>query len=114
MPYTESWRGLLNKPSHEAGRAIIGLLSIELHFPEAQSLKTKRMVVKSIKDRLRRKFNVSVAEIGFLELWQRSELAVVTVSGTRTRLESQLEAVTRDLEERFGDELVNTSFELID
>lgn len=100
--------------ANEAGRPIIGLLSIELHFPDAQSLKAKRMVVKSIKDRLRRKFNVSVAETGYLELWQRSELSVVSVSGTRSVLESQLEAVSRDVEERFTSELVGTSFELIE
>lgn len=72
------------------------------------------MVVKSIKDRLRRKFNVSVAEVGYLELWQRAELAVAAVSGARPVVESQLEAITRDIEDRFGDELVGTSFELIE
>ena len=71
------------------------------------------MVVKSIKDRLRKKFNVSIAETGYLDLWQRSELSVVSVSGTRPVLESQLEAVSRDLEERFSSELVGTSVELI-
>ena len=100
--------------SKEAGRPIIGLLTVELHFPEAQSLKAKRMVVKSIKDRIRRKFNVSIAETGYLDLWQRSELAVVSVSGARPVLESQLEAVTRDLEAEFSSELVKTSFELIE
>ena len=102
-----------NKAGHEAGHPVIGVLTIELHFPEAQSLKAKRMVVKSIKDRLRRKFNVSIAETGYLDLWQRSELSVVSVSGTRPVLESQLEAVSRDLEERFSSELVGTSVELI-
>lgn len=104
----------MSKANHDFGRPIVGVLSVELHFPEAQSLKTKRMVVKSIKDRLRRKFNVSVAEIGFLDLWQRSELAVVSVSGARPMLESHLEAVSRDLEERFGSELVNTTYEVIE
>ncbi len=103
-----------SKASQEAGNPIIGLLKVELHFPEAQSLKTKRMVVKSIKDRLRRKFNVSIAETGYLDLWQRSELAVVSVSGARPVLESQLEAVSADLEARFSAELVGTSFEIIE
>ncbi len=103
-----------SKASQEAGHPVIGLLTIELHFPEAQSLKAKRMVVKSIKDRVRRKFNVSVAETGYLDLWQRSELAVVSVSGTRPVLESQLEAVSADLEARFSAELVGTSFEIIE
>ena len=100
--------------ARDAGRPIIGLLSVELHFPEARSLKAKRMVVKSIKDRLQKKFQVAVAETGYLELWQRSELSVVSVSGARPVLESQLEAISRDLEERFGSELVGTSFELIE
>lgn len=102
------------KGSRNAGRPIIGLLSIELHFPDAQSLKAKRMVVKSIKDRLQRKFHVAVAETGYLDLWQRSELSVVSVSGARPVLESQLEAISRDLEDRFSSEVVGTSFELIE
>ena len=102
------------KSGYEAGAPVIGLLTIELHFPEAQSLKAKRMVVKSIKERLRRRFNVAIAETGFLELWQRAELSAVSVNGTRSILESELEAVTRELEERFPAELVSTSAELIE
>jgi uncharacterized protein YlxP (DUF503 family) len=90
------------------------VLTIELHFPEAQSLKAKRMVVKSIKDRLRRKFNVAIAETGYLELWQRAELSAVSVNGTRSILESELEAVSRELENNFPSELVGTTFELIE
>ena len=103
-----------NKAATEPGRAIVGLMTVELHFPDAQSLKAKRMVVKSIKDRLQNKFHVAVAETGYLELWQRSELSVVSVSGARRVLESQLEAVSHDLEERFSSELVGTSFDLIE
>jgi hypothetical protein len=102
------------KAGLRGGAPVIGLLVIELHFPEAQSLKAKRMVVKSIRDRLRRRFNVAVAETGYLELWQRAELAAVSVSGTRSRLESELEAMSRELENHFPSELVNTSFELIE
>jgi hypothetical protein len=102
------------KAGFEGGAPIIGLLVIELHFPEAQSLKAKRMVVKSIKDRLRRKFNVAVAETGYLELWQRAELAAVSVNGTRSILESELEAISRELEDHFPSELMGTTFELIE
>jgi hypothetical protein len=97
----------------EGGAPIVGLLVIELHFPEAQSLKAKRMVVKSIKDRLRSRFNVAVAETGYLELWQRAELSAVSVSGTRSILESELEAVSRELESHFPSELLSTTLELI-
>jgi uncharacterized protein YlxP (DUF503 family) len=102
------------KAGFEAGAPIIGVLTIELHFPEARSLKAKRMVVKSIKERLRRRFNVAVAETGYLELWQRAELSAVSVSGTRSVLESELEAISRELEEHFNSELLGTKFELIE
>ena len=72
------------------------------------------MVVKSIKDRLRRCFNIAIAETGYLELWQRAELAAVSVSGSRQLVEAQLEAVLRDLEARFSGELLGTSMELIE
>jgi hypothetical protein len=103
-----------NKAGLEAGAPIIGLVTIELHFPEARSLKAKRMVVKSIKDRLRRRFNVAVAETGYLELWQRAELSAVSVSGTRSVLESELEAIGRELEEHYTGELLDARYELIE
>ena len=103
-----------SKSGLEAGAPVIGLLLIELHFPEARSLKSKRIVVKSIKDRLRQRFNIAIAETGYLELWQRAELAAVSVSGSRQLVEAQLEAVNRDLEARFSGELLGTSMELIE
>ncbi len=102
-----------NKADQGPVAPVIGLITIELHFPEAGSLKAKRMVVKSIKERLRQRFNVAVAETGYLELWQRSELAAVTVASARKIVESHLEAVDRELNERFGSELVGTEFEII-
>ena len=71
------------------------------------------MVVKSLKDRLERRHHAAVAETGYLELWQRSELAAVAVSGTRKVLESQLDAMERELENHFSAELVGTTRELI-
>ena len=91
----------------------MGLLMVELYIPESHSLKTKRMVIKSIKDRLCRRFNVAVAETGYTELWQRAELSVVSVSSARRILESEFEAINRELENNFGSELVGTSMELI-
>ena len=102
------------KGALDAGHPIIGLLSIELHIPHAQSLKTKRTVVKSVKDRLRRKFNIAVAETGYTDLWQRAELSCVSVSGTRRILESELEAINRELEQHYSSELVGTHYELIE
>ena len=58
---------------------VVGHLSIELHIPGARSLKDKRMVLRGVKDRIR-KFNVAVAEVEHHDLWQRAGLSVVTVS----------------------------------
>ena len=60
--------------------AAIGVLTLELRLENSHSLKEKRHVVKSLKDRLRHKFNVAVAEIDYQDLWQRAAVAAVTVS----------------------------------
>ena len=63
---------------------VVGLLTVELFIPGAQSLKDKRMVLRRIKDRVS-KFNVAVSEVAHQDLWRRAALAVVTVehgSGT--------------------------------
>jgi len=49
----------------------VGLLTLELHIAEARSLKDKRQILRSLKDRLRRKFNVAVAELDFQDVWQK-------------------------------------------
>ena len=75
----------------------VALLSVELHLPMSQSLKDKRMVVRSVKDRLR-KFNVAVAEVAHQDLWQRAGIAVVTVAGSETLAQQELEAVSNAIE----------------
>jgi uncharacterized protein YlxP (DUF503 family) len=71
---------------------VIGVLTLELWVESSQSLKDKRQVVRSLKDRLREKFNVSVAEIDGLDSWQNSVIAVVTVANDRTYAEQVLQA----------------------
>ncbi len=101
------------KSGMDGGAPVIGLLTIELHFPLARSLKEKRMVVKAIKDRLKGRFNAAVAETGYQELWQRSVVSAVTVGNEQRGLEGLLEAMVRDVESRFASELVDVSIELI-
>jgi uncharacterized protein YlxP (DUF503 family) len=62
---------------------IIGVVTLEFHLPMCHSLKSKRFVTKSLKERLSNKFNVSVAEVGYTDMWQRTQLAVVTVSNQK-------------------------------
>jgi uncharacterized protein YlxP (DUF503 family) len=59
---------------------VVGTCRVSLHIPGSGSLKSKRFVLKSLKDRIRRKFNVSVAEVDDFDLWQRSTIAVAVVS----------------------------------
>lgn len=74
---------------------IIGVIGWELEVFGAQSLKDKRRVVKSLKDRLHARFNISVAETRYQELWQRAELTACVVSGERRHAESVLESANR-------------------
>jgi uncharacterized protein YlxP (DUF503 family) len=59
---------------------VVGICEVELHLPGSSNLKEKRWVVRSLKDRLRHRFNVAVSEIDHHDLWQRTRLAIVTVS----------------------------------
>ncbi len=72
---------------------VIGVLTLDIHVEHSHSLKEKRHVVKSLKDRLRERFNVAIAEIDGLDSWQHSVLAAVTVSSDRVRAEQILQAV---------------------
>ena len=76
---------------------VIGLLSVELHVPGSQSLKEKRMVLRRIKDRIK-KFNVAVSEVDHHDLWQRAALAVVTVSTDEQHADRELAAVAAEIE----------------
>jgi uncharacterized protein YlxP (DUF503 family) len=76
---------------------VIALLSLELHFEVARSLKDKRMVLRGIKDRIRR-HNVALAEVEHQQLWQRAGLAIVTVAATESLAEQQLEEVIGEIE----------------
>ena len=71
----------------------IGVCTIEMHIPESGSLKTKRQSLRSIKDRIRSRFNVSVAEIDDHDLWQKSSLAVAAVSNDKSHLNQTLDHV---------------------
>ena len=72
---------------------VVGVLTLDIHVEHSHSLKEKRHVVKSLKDRLRERFNVAVAEIDGLDSWQHSVVAVVAVSRERIPLEQVLQAV---------------------
>ncbi len=91
----------------------IGLLTLEIHIPDARSLKDKRQVIRSLKDRLRGQFNVAVAELDHQELWQRALVGVVSISGDAKHLEQSLQAVCSESERLLGRDLIGHEIELL-
>jgi uncharacterized protein YlxP (DUF503 family) len=74
----------------------IAFLTLELRIEAAHSLKDKRQVLRSLKDRLRGKFNVAVAELDSNDLWQRATVGVVSVSGSKDYLTGLMQNVERE------------------
>ena len=79
------------------GAGYVGILSVELHFPEAGSLKGKRKHVKSAKAQLQNRFGASVAEVDHHDLWQRAGLTVACVAREHNEVEQLLEQAVRYL-----------------
>jgi uncharacterized protein YlxP (DUF503 family) len=91
--------------------ATIGVLTLEMRLNDAHSLKDKRHVVQSLKERLRHKFNVAVAEIDCQELWQRAVIAAVTVSSDHGHAAALLQSVEKEAVSLLGAELVSATVE---
>ena len=94
--------------------ASIGVLTLELRLESSHSLKEKRHVVAGLKDRLRHKFNVSVAEIDHQDLWQRATLAAVTVASDHVHAEKVLLGVEEEAADYAGGSLVSANVEWIE
>jgi len=89
----------------------IGVLTLEIILQNSHSLKDKRHVVKSLKDRLRSRYNVAVAEIDYQDLWQRALVAAVTVASDREPAERLLQSVEDEAAALLGSELTGTTVE---
>jgi uncharacterized protein YlxP (DUF503 family) len=81
--------------------AYVALLTIELHFPDADSLKAKRKELASVKALLHQRLGLTVAEVDHHDLWQRATLAGALVSGSMTHLHDACDGVQRFLDARF-------------
>ena len=92
---------------------VIGLLTLDLHFPGARSLKDKRQALRSLETRIRNKFNVAVAEVEHQDLWQRARLACVTVNTDHGHLDSTLSAVTSEAARAHDVELLDAHTEIL-
>jgi hypothetical protein len=91
--------------------AVVGVLTLELRIEHAHSLKEKRHVVKSLKDRLRHKFNVSVAEIDDQDLHNSAVIAAATVSSSKDFAAKILQAVEDESASALGPMLIRADTE---
>ena len=72
---------------------LVGTLRLEIHLPAADSLKAKRSVVNHVKERVRHRFNASIAEVGHQDLWQRATLGVAVVGESAPVLDRALHEI---------------------
>lgn len=79
--------------SQEKPPVHVGALAVTMHIPASTTLKEKRRVLKSIKDRIRAKFNVSVAEIGYQDKWQHAVIGCSMISNDRKLIASVFENI---------------------
>jgi uncharacterized protein YlxP (DUF503 family) len=91
----------------------IGLLTLDLIIPGARSLKDKRRVVKSLKDRIRNRFNSSVSEVDFLDEWRRARLAVCVVARESRFANTQLNEIARFAVANGRAEVANIEIEML-
>jgi uncharacterized protein len=91
----------------------IGLLTLEIYIPDSRSLKDKRQVLRSLKDRLRGRFNVAVAELDHQDSWQRAQVGIVSLANDAAFLERSLRAVLNEAEEVLGRDLASHDLEMI-
>jgi uncharacterized protein YlxP (DUF503 family) len=92
---------------------IVGLCTVELHFPDSLSLKSKRKILVSLKTRLQNRFNVSIAEIEEMDLWQKAILGIAAVANETARVNQTLDHVLNDIRANPSLELVRSQIEIL-
>ena len=92
---------------------LIGCLQVELLIPDSGSLKEKRMVLSSLKQRLKNKYNVSVAEIDFQNLWQRASLGIVLVANDHQYIHLVLDKILNFVDDQDNSQVIDYQCEII-
>ena len=89
----------------------VGVLTLEIQLPYAHSLKEKRAVLRKMRDRLRARFNVAVAELDQQDAWQRATLGIVSISNSQELLDSAFRQVLAEAERILGDDVADYSLD---
>lgn len=92
---------------------VVGLCTVELYMPDADSLKAKRQILLSLKDRLRDKFNVSVAEVADQDLWQKAVLGIACVANEGARVNQVLDQAINLIRSTRTLELVQSRIDIL-
>ncbi len=92
---------------------IVGLCTVELRFPDAQSLKNKRKVLVSLKTKLQNQFNISIAEIDENDLWQKATLGIASVANETARVNQTLDHVLNVIRGNPSLELLRSQIEIL-
>jgi len=87
---------------------IIGYLSLEIYLPYSHSLKEKRKTLSAIKDRLKKKYNVALAELDYQDKWQRSKIGVVTLNNQKLVIERLFQRILDEAESLIDGEIIQT------
>ncbi len=90
---------------------MIGFIRCECLIYNAQSLKEKRMVLQRILTRLKQRYNVSVSELDYQDLWQRTEIGIAAVASSRAAAEKELERALKMIDSYPEIERAQTSYE---
>jgi len=92
---------------------VVGALRIEFCLPENRSLKGKRKIVRSMVDKVKSKFNVSVAEIGSNDKWQKIELGISAIGNDRRHIDSSFNHILEFLDALYLAPMVNSEMEIL-
>ena len=91
----------------------VGVLRLTLHLPEPGSLKSKRHLLRSAIDRVKARYNVSIAEVGENDLWQRSQVGVAAVSNDHAFVNETLDKVADFIASMHGGQILVTDRQLL-
>ena len=94
-------------------KVVVGTLTVELFIFESRTLKDKRRILKSILDKVRSRFNVSIAEVDSHDMWQRSVLGIACVSNQVAHVQSVLSSVEKFISHQRDAEIISLHTEII-
>lgn len=92
---------------------VVGICNISLLIHESHSLKAKRQVIKGLQEKVRNRFNVSMAEVGDNDVWQRAEIGMAAVGNDRAFINSVIDKVVNFIEDLHVAEIIDHRIEII-